>query len=72
MGQHDGPMQLLLSQDLSRSNALPLARLVLIMIALMVSYEDADKIFRNLKTVVIDEAHALAGTKRGDQLALLA
>lgn len=39
-------------------------------LALMVSYEDADKIFQNLKSVVIDEAHALAGTKRGDQLAL--
>jgi len=39
-------------------------------LALMVSYEDADKLFQNLKSVVIDEAHALAGTKRGDQLAL--
>lgn len=39
-------------------------------LALMVSYEDANTIFKNLKSVVIDEAHALAGTKRGDQLAL--
>ncbi len=39
-------------------------------LALMVSYEDADTLFGNLKSVVIDEAHALAGTKRGDQLAL--
>jgi ATP-dependent Lhr-like helicase len=39
-------------------------------LALMLSYTDADKIFRPLRCVVIDELHALAGTKRGDLLAL--
>ena len=36
----------------------------------MLSYTDAEKIFRQLRCVVIDELHALAGTKRGDLLAL--
>ncbi len=39
-------------------------------LALLVSYDDARTYFAGLKTVVVDEAHALAGTKRGDQLAL--
>ena len=39
-------------------------------LALLLSYPDADQIFANLKRVVIDEIHALADTKRGDQLAL--
>ena len=34
------------------------------------SYPDAGRIFGNLRFVVADELHALAGTKRGDQLAL--
>jgi ATP-dependent Lhr-like helicase len=39
-------------------------------LALLLSYEDADEIFRTLATVIVDELHALAGTKRGDLLAL--
>ena len=39
-------------------------------LALMLSYADATRTFRNLRCVVLDEAHALAGNKRGDQLAL--
>lgn len=39
-------------------------------LALLLSYEDAPRIFGGLRAVVADEAHALAGTKRGDQLAL--
>jgi ATP-dependent Lhr-like helicase len=39
-------------------------------LALLLSLEDAPAFFANLATVVIDEIHALAGTKRGDQLAL--
>ncbi|MEM7121286.1 MAG: ligase-associated DNA damage response DEXH box helicase [Pseudomonadota bacterium] len=39
-------------------------------LALLISYEDAPRLFGNLRFVVIDELHALAGTKRGDQLAL--
>ncbi|MEO1613399.1 MAG: DEAD/DEAH box helicase, partial [Pseudomonadota bacterium] len=39
-------------------------------LALLTSYEDAPRIFGSLKAVIVDEAHAMAGTKRGDQLAL--
>ncbi|WP_299621511.1 ligase-associated DNA damage response DEXH box helicase [Pelagibius sp.] len=39
-------------------------------LALLLSYYDAPQVFAGLKCVVIDELHALAGTKRGDLLAL--
>ncbi|HEV7369224.1 MAG TPA: ligase-associated DNA damage response DEXH box helicase [Arenibaculum sp.] len=39
-------------------------------LALMLSYRDADRIFAGLRAVVIDELHALVGTKRGELLAL--
>jgi len=39
-------------------------------LALLVSQEGAPEMFGRLACVVVDEAHALAGTKRGDQLAL--
>jgi len=39
-------------------------------LALMLSYPDAGRLFRGLARVVVDEVHALAGTKRGDQLSL--
>ena len=39
-------------------------------LALLTSYEDAPRIFAGLKRVVIDEVHALAEIKRGDQLML--
>ena len=39
-------------------------------LALLLSTEDAAALFATLRHVVIDEIHALAGTKRGDQLAL--
>ncbi|MGR3527828.1 MAG: ligase-associated DNA damage response DEXH box helicase [Paracoccaceae bacterium] len=39
-------------------------------LALLTSYEDAPRIFAGLKRVVVDEIHALADSKRGDQLML--
>ncbi|PWC34911.1 ligase-associated DNA damage response DEXH box helicase [Azospirillum sp. TSO22-1] len=39
-------------------------------LALLLSYADAGSIFKGLRCVIVDELHALAGTKRGDLLAL--
>lgn len=39
-------------------------------IALMLSYRDAPSLFAALRTVIVDELHAFAGSKRGDLLAL--
>ncbi len=39
-------------------------------LALLLSYPDAAEIFAGLRCVAIDELHALAGSKRGDLLAL--
>ena len=39
-------------------------------LAVLLSLPDAPALFAGLSTVVLDEVHALAGTKRGDQLAL--
>jgi len=39
-------------------------------IALMLSHPDAGRLFGSLGMVIIDELHALAGSKRGDLLAL--
>ena len=39
-------------------------------LALLLADPWADDLFGTLETIVVDEAHALAGTRRGDQLAL--
>ncbi|MEO9818891.1 MAG: ligase-associated DNA damage response DEXH box helicase [Paracoccaceae bacterium] len=39
-------------------------------LALLTSYEDAPRMFSGLKRVIVDEIHALAESKRGDQLML--
>ncbi len=39
-------------------------------LALLTSYEDAPRMFDGLQRVIIDEIHALAESKRGDQLML--
>ena len=39
-------------------------------LALLLSQKDAERLFAGLRTVIVDEVHALAGIKRGDQLAL--
>ncbi len=54
--QKDSPPQILLTTPES--------------LALLLSQEHAPRLFATLRAVVVDEVHALAGTKRGDQLAL--
>ena len=39
-------------------------------LAVLISLPDAPTFFQSLACIVMDEVHALAGTKRGDQLAL--
>ncbi|WP_281973280.1 ligase-associated DNA damage response DEXH box helicase [Ruegeria faecimaris] len=39
-------------------------------LALLTSYEDAGRMFQGVQRVVVDEIHALAESKRGDQLML--
>ena len=39
-------------------------------LALLLSYHDAERVFRGLRCVVVDELHALADNKRGDLLSL--
>jgi ATP-dependent Lhr-like helicase len=41
-------------------------------LSLLLSYPDADRLFGSLRTLVIDEIHAFAPTKRGDLLSLAA
>lgn len=40
-------------------------------LALLLSYEDAPRVFAGLQRVILDELHALAESKRGDQMTLL-
>ena len=39
-------------------------------LAILLSQPDGPKLFRGLRRVIVDEVHALAGSKRGDQLSL--
>ena len=39
-------------------------------LALLISYPDAGRMLGNLRTIIVDEVHAFATTKRGDQLNL--
>lgn len=39
-------------------------------LALLLSYPDSRRYFKYLKTVIVDEVHAMADNKRGDQMAL--
>ncbi len=39
-------------------------------LALLLSYEESDKYFANLKYIILDEVHALMNSKRGDLLSL--
>ncbi len=39
-------------------------------LAVLLSYPDSPAMFRDLRFVIVDELHALAGNRRGDQLAL--
>ncbi len=39
-------------------------------LALLLSFEDASRLFKSLSAIVIDEVHAMAHSKRGDLLAL--
>jgi ATP-dependent Lhr-like helicase len=39
-------------------------------LALLISFDDAPRLFGGLRTIILDELHALAGSKRGDLLSL--